>query len=114
MTTTPDKSKLRELIQKSAAKDLLYLHINPVEPKSLENALKELHKFVGKGGAEVVLIKYQSEQEKKTLPNTIIGCAVQDHTCCHNRMNLEIKDRNTNDTICTLGKWSSHLHWKDF
>jgi hypothetical protein len=57
MTTTPDKSKLRELIQKSAAKDLLYLHINPVEPRSLENALKELHKFVGKGGAEVVLIK---------------------------------------------------------
>jgi len=57
MTTTPDKSKLRERIQKSATKDLLYLHINPVEPKSLESALKELQKFVGKGGAEVVLIK---------------------------------------------------------
>lgn len=57
MSTTPDKSKLRELIQKSSTKDLLYLHINPVEPKSLENALKELQKFVVKGGAEVVIIK---------------------------------------------------------
>jgi hypothetical protein len=56
MTTTPDKSKLRELIQKSATKDLLYLHINPVEQKSLENALKELQKFVDKGGAEVVVV----------------------------------------------------------
>jgi hypothetical protein len=52
-----DKTKLKEMIQKSAAKDLLYLHINPVEPKSLENALKELQKFVGKGGAEVVVKK---------------------------------------------------------
>jgi hypothetical protein len=57
MTTTPDKSKLRELIQKTATKDLLYLHINPVEPKSLENALKELQKFVGKGGAEMIVGK---------------------------------------------------------
>ena len=57
MTTTPDKSKLREIIQKSAAKDLLYLHINPVEPKSLETALKELQKFLGKGGAEVVVVR---------------------------------------------------------
>jgi hypothetical protein len=52
-----DKNKLKELIQKSATKDLLYLHINPVEPKSLQNALKELQKFVGKGGAEVVAVK---------------------------------------------------------
>ena len=51
-----DKNKLKEMIQKSATKDLLYLHINPVEPKSLENALKELQKFVGKGGAEVVVV----------------------------------------------------------
>ena len=53
----PDKQKLKELIQKSATKDLLYLHINPVEPKSLESALKELQKFVGKGGAEVVVVR---------------------------------------------------------
>ena len=52
-----DKNKIKELIQKSATKDLLYIHINPVEPKSLENALKELQKFVGKGGAEVVVVK---------------------------------------------------------
>ena len=57
MTTTPDKTKIKELIQKSAAKDLLYLHINLIDPKSLENALKELQKFVGKGGAEVVVVK---------------------------------------------------------
>jgi len=53
----PDKNKLKEMIHKTATKDLLYLHINPVEPKSLESALKELQKFVGKGGAEVVVIK---------------------------------------------------------
>lgn len=52
-----DKNKIKELIQKSAIKDLLYLHINPVEPKSLDTALKELQKFVGKGGAEVVVLK---------------------------------------------------------
>ena len=53
----PDKNKLKELIQKSATKDILYLHINPVEPKSLQSALKELQKFIGSGGAEVVVVK---------------------------------------------------------
>jgi hypothetical protein len=48
---------LKELIQKASDKDILYLHINPVVPKSLENALKELQKFVGKGGAQVVVVK---------------------------------------------------------
>jgi hypothetical protein len=43
------------MIQKSATKDLMYLHINPVQPKSLESALKELQKFVEKNGAEVVV-----------------------------------------------------------
>jgi hypothetical protein len=52
-----DKNKLKELIQKSATKDILYLHVKPVEPKSLQSALKELQKFVGKGGAEVVIFK---------------------------------------------------------
>ena len=32
---TPDKNKLKELIQKTPSKNLLYLHINPLEPKSL-------------------------------------------------------------------------------
>ena len=53
-----DKNKLKELIQKTPTKDILYLHINPVEPKSLQSALKELQKFVGKGGGEVLLIKH--------------------------------------------------------
>jgi hypothetical protein len=52
----PDKNKLKELIQKASDKDILYLHINPVEPKSLQSALKELQKFVGTGFAEVILI----------------------------------------------------------
>jgi hypothetical protein len=56
MTQQIDKSKLRDLIQKTPTKDILYLHINPVEPRSLHNALKELERFVGKGGAEVVVM----------------------------------------------------------
>ena len=58
MTQNLDKNKIRDSIQKARPQDLLYLHINPVEPKSLESALKELQKFVGKGGAEFLLIKY--------------------------------------------------------
>lgn len=54
---TIDKNKLKELIQKSSDKDILYLHINPVEPKSLQSALKQLQKFVGSGGAEVVVVR---------------------------------------------------------
>jgi hypothetical protein len=53
-----DKNKLKELIQKTQTKDILYLHINPVEPKSLQSTLKELQKFVGNGGAELLLIKH--------------------------------------------------------
>ena len=53
-----DKHKLKELIQKTPTKDILYLHINPVEPKSLQSALKELQKFVGSDSAEVMVIKY--------------------------------------------------------
>jgi hypothetical protein len=56
MTQQIDKSKLRELIQKTPTKDLLYFHINSMEPRSLHNALKELERFVGKGGAELVVI----------------------------------------------------------
>ena len=52
-----DKNKLKELIQKTQTKDILYLHINPVEPKSLQSALKQLQKFVGGGAAEVIVVK---------------------------------------------------------
>jgi hypothetical protein len=51
-----DKNKLRDLIQKAATKNILYLYINQVEPKSLESALKELQKFIGKGGAEIMVV----------------------------------------------------------
>ena len=54
---TLDKTKLTEMIQKSAAKDLLYLHINPIEPKSLKIALKELQKFVGNKNFEILVKK---------------------------------------------------------
>jgi hypothetical protein len=54
---TIDKNRLKELIQKTPNKDLLYLHINPVEPKSLQSALKQLQKFVGNGSAELVVVK---------------------------------------------------------
>ena len=51
-----DKNKLKELIQKTPTKNLLYLHINPLEPNSFQFALKELQKFVGKGGADILII----------------------------------------------------------
>ena len=54
---TLDKNKLKELIQKTPTKDLLYLRINLVEPKSLQSALKELQKFIGKGCADIVVVK---------------------------------------------------------
>ena len=52
-----DKNKLKEKIQRTPSKDLLYLNINPVDPKSLEVALKEIQRFVGKGGGEVVVTR---------------------------------------------------------
>ena len=51
-----DKNKLRDLVLKADVKNILYLHINQVEPKSLESALKELQKFIGKGGAEIAVV----------------------------------------------------------
>ena len=51
-----DKNKLKELIQKTPTKDILYLHINPVEPKSLQSALKELQKYIGKSCVQVIVV----------------------------------------------------------
>ena len=56
MTPQIDKTKLRDLIQKTPTKDLLYLHSNPIEPRSLQNALKELERFVGKGEARIIVV----------------------------------------------------------
>ena len=54
---TLDKNKLKELIKKTPTKDLFYLHINPVEPKSLQYALKELQKYVDKDSAQIIVLK---------------------------------------------------------
>ena len=53
---TVDKNKLKELIQKTPTKNLLYLHINPLEPKSLESKLKELQKFASNKHLDVLII----------------------------------------------------------
>lgn len=52
-----DKNKLKEKIQKTPSKDLLYLTVNPVESKSLQSVLKEIEKFVGREEVEILLIK---------------------------------------------------------
>jgi len=52
-----DKNKLKEKIQKTQSKDILYLTVNPVELKSLQTVLKEIEKFVGKEEVEVVVLK---------------------------------------------------------
>ena len=57
MTQQIDKSKLRELILRTPTKNLLYLNINSMETRSLQNTLKELERFVGKGGAEVFVVR---------------------------------------------------------
>jgi len=57
LTQQIDKSKLRELILRTPTKNLLYLNINSMETRSLQNTLKELERFVGKGGAEVFVVR---------------------------------------------------------
>ena len=52
-----DKNKLKEKIQKTPSKDILYLTVNPVESKSLQNVLKEIEKFVRKEGVDVVVMR---------------------------------------------------------
>jgi len=52
-----DKNKLKEKIQKTPTKDILYLTVNPVESKSLQTVMKELEKFVGKNKVDVVLLR---------------------------------------------------------
>lgn len=52
-----DKNKLKEKIQKTPSKDLLYLTVNPVDSKSLQTVLKQIEKFVGKGESVILLLK---------------------------------------------------------
>ncbi len=54
---TIDKNRLKDLIQKTPTKNLLYLHINPLVSKSLESALKEIQKFVSKDCCEILVVK---------------------------------------------------------
>ena len=52
-----DKNKIKEKIQKTPSKDLMYLTVNPVESKSLQSVLKEIEKFVGRDEIEFILIR---------------------------------------------------------
>lgn len=52
-----DKNKLKEKIQKTPSKDLLYLTVNPVDPKSLQTVLKQMERFVGKDYVEILIIR---------------------------------------------------------
>jgi hypothetical protein len=52
-----DKNKLKEKIQKTSSKDILYLTVNPVESKSLQNVLKEIEKFIGRDEVEFIVIR---------------------------------------------------------
>ena len=52
-----DKNKLKDKIQKTPSKDILYLTVNPVESKSLQTVMKEIEKFVGKEDVEVIVIR---------------------------------------------------------
>ena len=52
-----DKNKLKEKIQKTPSKDILYLTVNPVESKSLQSVLKAIEKFVGRDEVELIVFK---------------------------------------------------------
>ena len=52
-----DKNKLKEKIQKTPNKDILYLTVNPVQSKSLQTVLREIEKFVGKSHVDVVVVR---------------------------------------------------------
>lgn len=57
MSTTIDNNKLKELIQKTPTKDLLYLSVNPVERDSLTKAIKEANQFIGKSFSELIIFR---------------------------------------------------------
>ena len=52
-----DKNKLKEKIQKTPSKDILYMTVNPVGSKSLQPVLKEIEKFVGRNEVEFIVIR---------------------------------------------------------
>lgn len=53
-----DKNKLKEKIQKTSSKDLLYLSVNLVESSSNKSTLEEVKEFIlKKKKAVIVLVK---------------------------------------------------------
>ena len=52
-----DKNKIREKIQSTNIKDILYLTVNSVETNSLKAAVKSIEGFLGKGSGEIIVIK---------------------------------------------------------
>ena len=57
MNQNLDKNKIRDSIQKARPQDLLYLTINPADKDSKKNVIAEIEKFVGKGDAEILVVK---------------------------------------------------------
>ena len=49
-----DKNKIKEKIQKTPSKDILYLTVNPVDPRACQNLMKEIEKFICKKGRMVI------------------------------------------------------------
>jgi hypothetical protein len=52
-----DRNKIRYKIQSTNTKDILYLTVNSVETKSSKLVIKEIERFLGKGGGEVVVLR---------------------------------------------------------
>ena len=52
-----DKNKIRDKIQSTNTKDILYLTVNSVETNSSKLVIKEIERFLGKGGGEVVVLR---------------------------------------------------------
>ena len=57
MSQNLDKNKIRDSIQKARPQDLLYLTINPADKDSKKNVIAEIERFVGRCGAEVVVVR---------------------------------------------------------
>ena len=57
MGSNLDKNKICDSIKKSKPTDLLYLTVNSVEKNSLKSVLSQIEKFIGKGDAEITLLR---------------------------------------------------------
>ena len=52
-----DKNKLKEKIQKTPSKDLLYLTVKEVDSKTLRLVFSEIEKFVNRNGGFILVSK---------------------------------------------------------